>query len=91
VPVGEGVVVGVIRTSGAAVPSHTCLTDVSGRGRTGRPCPGLALDSTCGNGLHRTPLETPYPPGGQGVAGSNPVVPTVFMQVRPCLLWRDRA
>jgi hypothetical protein len=29
-------------------------------------------------------------PGGQGVAGSNPVVPTVFMQVRPCLLWIDR-
>jgi hypothetical protein len=44
VSVGEGVVVVVIRTSGAVVPSHTCLTNVSNGAGMGGP----VLDS------HRT-------------------------------------
>jgi hypothetical protein len=44
VAVGEGVVTGVIRTSGAVVPSHTRLTNVSDGAGMGGP----VLDS------HRT-------------------------------------
>jgi hypothetical protein len=37
---------------------------------------------TCGNGLRRTGANPGPTPGGQGVAGSNPVSPTVKLQVR---------
>jgi hypothetical protein len=55
-----------------AVPSHICLTDCADGGGLGGP----AWDYYRGQRGSRDLLDASSAAGGQGVAGSNPVVPT---------------
>jgi hypothetical protein len=61
----------------------TILTTIGrSSGSFGTVCPGSVCRLTCENVLKRTVVDTLRTSGGQGVAGSNPVSPTVKQQVR---------
>ena len=70
--------------------SETGVLKALGLSTSDRNCPEQTHFELCILWTCRSMSSVDYA-GGQGVAGSNPVVPTVYVQVGPCLLWRDRA